>query len=114
VAPNGYQRNTAVFKTLAFSGIEGKSADEIASANPAGVVPSTKPDFKAYGTTVAFEDISSNAVTQGMQNWKDNEPGKPISLPLTGGMGIIIFLVAGVAVMGIVLAVRRHRNSARI
>jgi LPXTG-motif cell wall-anchored protein len=114
VAPNGYQRNTAVFKTLAFSGIEGKSADEIASANPAGVVPSTKPDFKAYGTTVAFEDISSNAVTQGMQNWKDNEPGKPISLPLTGGMGIIIFLVAGVAVMGIVLAVRRRRNSARV
>ncbi|WEV75453.1 hypothetical protein [Bifidobacterium sp. ESL0800] len=117
-APVGYARAREVFKQLDFSAIEGKSEEDIVTSNPEGIFPAgyepsnTKPStlFGAYGVTPKdAKDVFGKPITVGMKNWKATDIlGRPMGLPLTGGMGIVIFLVLGALVMALA-AWRRHR-----
>lgn len=117
-APVGYARAREVFKQLDFSAIAGKSEEDIVTSNPEGIFPAgydpsnTKSSslFGAYESAPKdAKDVFGKLITVGMKNWKATDIfGRPLGLPLTGGMGIVLFLVLGAMVMALA-AWRRHR-----
>lgn len=120
-APKGYDRPTSAFSNIVFNSIAGKSAEQISATNPTGLLPDNYPttlDFGSYSADVTamstnFIDANGNVITKGMKEFKSDSPNKPIGLPLTGGAGIVLFLVLGAAIMAVSLVIRRRQKASR-
>lgn len=115
-APAGYQTPSAGWATVDFSDFIGMKDEDILKQYPKGVSPKKRPRFGK------FEAESANILNgEGKQfpnqevltNFGDGEDA-PVNLPLTGGKGILLMLVAGLAIMGAVLFARNRKNAAAI
>ncbi|RBP99197.1 isopeptide-forming domain-containing protein [Bifidobacterium xylocopae] len=59
----------------------------------------------------SYQDLNGDPVTRGVVNWKPDEsaPERVGSLPLTGGIGIALMLLAGTTIMA-VIGYQAHRR----
>ncbi|OZG49217.1 LPXTG cell wall anchor domain-containing protein [Bombiscardovia coagulans] len=112
-APQDHDLIPVGFKMVDFSQYAGQSWGAAMAAHPAGITPDlTKLNLGVYEATGAnIKNADGVAVTKVIANWRGDEKGKPIGLPLTGGKGIILLLIVGLAIMGGVLVVRNRKNS---
>ncbi|RBP99019.1 SpaA isopeptide-forming pilin-related protein [Bifidobacterium xylocopae] len=115
-APHNYQQAASAFDTVDFGNIVSQpSAAAAILANPAGLRADINSlnfgRFEATNIDSNIKDADNNHITKGMMNWADGEAGAPISLPLTGGKGIVLLLVVGLAIMGGVLVVRNRKSA---
>lgn len=112
-APKDHDLIPVGFKMIDFSQYGGQSWGAAMAAHPAGITPDMNKlnlgTYEAVGANIKNND--GDAVTKVIANWKNDEKGKPIGLPLTGGKGIILLLIVGLAIMGGVLVVRNRKNS---
>ncbi|BDR54152.1 hypothetical protein KIMH_02630 [Bombiscardovia apis] len=115
-APKGYQAPSTDFGSVDFSKYVGKTAKDIAAFG--SIVPEI--DTNIFGATYSadsaivnanFKDANNKPISVGMKNFTPAEA--PIGLPLTGSQGILIFLVLGLAVVGITLYVRFRISKAQ-
>jgi hypothetical protein len=58
-----------------------------------------------------FKTVTGDSVYEAMRNFVKGER-TPIQLPLTGGVGIVLLLLAGAAIIAIVAIERKHRLAA--
>ncbi|AKV55723.1 hypothetical protein AB656_05515 [Bifidobacterium actinocoloniiforme DSM 22766] len=119
-APANYQQASTKFNIVDFGDVVSKaSVSDAIAAFPSGLHPNmSKLNFGSYDPAAHNVSISPNIkdangdqITKGMMNWKSGESGAPISLPLTGGKGIILLLIIGLAIMGGVLVARNRKNA---
>lgn len=107
-SPQGYQAPNTDFGNVDFGVYTDKTASQIAAVG--AIVPSMSDNL--FGTYTAdsaivennFKDANGKAIKIGMKNFKPSEA--PIGLPLTGGLGIAIFLLIGITVVTITLYMR--------
>ncbi|BDR53834.1 hypothetical protein KIM372_17410 [Bombiscardovia nodaiensis] len=117
-APTGYKTPDMVFKDVDFSQYSGKTVTEVVAMAPDGMNATMGSlSFGAYAAAdtdiaASVTNAKGNKVTMGMKNYRVDQ-SSPISLPLTGGKGIVLLLVVGLAIMGGVLVVRNRKNAAR-
>lgn len=114
--PDEYALPSVEFKTVDFSDLKGSAAKDLAAKGQ------LTPDFDSlkfgsYEVTdttklATFTDNTGTAVKKGLINFTSDDA--PISLPLTGGQGVVIFLILGAAVMGVTLYVSHRRNKANV
>lgn len=119
-APDGYITAPNPFSQVTFGqNVVGKTDKEIVDyygSNP--IEPdydqlsfaTYTPDSAASLPTIKF---NGQQVAKMMMNYTKDDTDAPIGLPLTGGRGIILLLVVGVAIMGGALYLRSRRNAAR-
>lgn len=118
-APSGFNRAPNPFAKVHFDNhVVGKSANDIVTYyGNAPIQPDYgQLDFGTYGTTTEPATpikFQNGNVAKYMMNFKTGDSDTPAGLPLTGGRGIILLLVAGVIIMGGALYVRSRRNAAR-
>ena len=120
-APNGFNTAPNPFSQVTFGpNVAGKTEQQIVDyygSNP------IEPDYDqlSFATYAADSNASianeikfnGKAVAKKMMNYTKDDTDAPIGLPLTGGRGIILLLVVGVAIMGGALYLRSRRNAAR-
>nr|WP_273386703.1 SpaH/EbpB family LPXTG-anchored major pilin [Bifidobacterium indicum] len=120
-APNGFNMAPNPFSQVTFGpNVAGKTEQQIVDyygSNP------IEPDYDqlSFATYAADSNASianeikfnGKAVAKKMMNYTKDDTDAPIGLPLTGGRGIILLLVVGVAIMGGALYLRSRRNAAR-
>lgn len=120
---DGYDKPTMTFQKVSWkdeAGHEITAADsgkrflpDDTTVDTDGNVTASTLDFKQYGTTLTGNAIIKNDegknVTNALMNWKHGDGDKPISLPLTGGKGIILLLALGAVIMAIVIIDRKRR-----
>lgn len=120
-APNGFITAPNPFSQVTFGpNVAGKTEQQIVDyygSNP------IEPDYDQLSfATYAADSAASIAnhpkfngqpVAKMMMNYTKDDKDAPIGLPLTGGRGIILLLVVGVAIMGGALYLRSRRNAAR-
>ena len=119
-APDGYITAPNPFSQVTFGqNVVGKTDKEIVDyygSNP------IEPDYNQLSfatytpdSAASIPDIKFNGqqVAKTMMNYTKDDTDAPIGLPLTGGRGIILLLVVGVAIMGGALYLRSRRNAAR-
>lgn len=118
-SPAGYKPVSVAFEKVEFgSDVVGKTAAQLVTAfgtNPI-LSDSTKLHFGAYEPTASPAtpiQYHGRAVQKYIVNFNadDNGTDVPANLPLTGGRGIILLLVVGVAIMGGALYIRSRRNA---
>ncbi|AKV54994.1 hypothetical protein BACT_0360 [Bifidobacterium actinocoloniiforme DSM 22766] len=104
-----YQFARKTFITVDFSAYSGESFEEIVQARHgmAGDVPTNLfGDYQADRAKVSakFENAEGKNLTLGIVNWKSDEkdPTQVGALPLTGGVGIGLMLLAGLALMTLI------------
>lgn len=108
-APKDHALIQTPFKLIDFSSYAGTWEDALAG-HPAGITPPM--DQLNLGKYAAMPMmVNGKSIDKVIANWKNDEEGKPIGLPLTGGKGIILLLIVGLAIMGGVLVVRNRKNS---
>lgn len=115
VTPTGFTNPGVSFGTVDFSKYIGQTANQISalgSVTPADYSGIFGQQYTADASIVStnFADSTGAKISIGLKNFAH----PPIGLPLTGGQGILIFLIAGAAVMGITLFVRSRRNKANM
>lgn len=100
--------------------VVGKTSSQIISAKGTGPILPVEDDlsFGAYAPKSTVSNpimYNGKAVPKYMVNYASDDNGGdvPASLPLTGGRGIILLLVVGVAIMGGALYIRSRRNATR-
>lgn len=120
-APNGFNTAPNPFSQVTFGpNVAGKTEQQIVDyygSNP------IEPDYDqlSFATYAADSNASlaneikfnGKSVAKKMMNYTKDDTDAPIGLPLTGGRGIILLLVVGVAIMGGALYLRSRRNAAR-
>ena len=120
-APNGFNTAPNPFSQVTFGpNVAGKTEQQIVDyygSNP------IEPDYDqlSFATYAADSNASianhpkfnGQPVAKMMMNYTKDDTDAPIGLPLTGGRGIILLLVVGVAIMGGALYLRSRRNAAR-
>lgn len=120
-APNGFITAPNPFSQVTFDqNVVGKTEQQIVDyygSNP------IEPDYNqlSFATYAADSNASianhpkfnGQPVAKMMMNYTKDDRDAPIGLPLTGGRGIILLLVVGVAIMGGALYLRNRRNAAR-
>lgn len=118
-APRDYHRATMPFKHVTWASHAGQAvtaADQDCHFTPDDF--DTNLNFGEYAVATRIYNIdhdpsqpneTEHLVTKGIKNWTNEEPGKPIHLPLTGGQGIVLLLVLGAAIMAIVVIDRKRR-----
>lgn len=119
-APNGFNMAPNPFSQVTFDqNVAGKTEQQIVDyygSNP------IEPDYNQLSfatytpdSTASIPSIKFNGqpVAKMMMNYTKDDTDAPIGLPLTGGRGIILLLVVGVAIMGGALYLRSRRNAAR-
>ena len=120
-APNGFITAPNPFSQVTFGpNVAGKTEQQIVDyygSNP------IEPDYDqlSFATYAADSNASianpaefnGKIVAKMMMNYTKDDKDAPIGLPLTGGRGIILLLVVGVAIMGGALYLRNRRNAAR-
>lgn len=111
-APEGYKRSTVAFERVSWQSHAGQAITD--AQNGTFFASDTQLDFgewKADAASLNITGINGQQITNGLKNWRNNEPGQPIHLPLTGGQGILLLVAAGMVIMGIVLIERKRRAS---
>lgn len=117
-APAGLDPAPNPFPKVSFDeNVVGKTESEIVAhygSNPIQPVYS-QLNFGRYSGAAPASPIKFHGedVKANMMNWSRTDPDSPVNLPLTGGRGIILLLVAGVVIMGGALYIRSRRNAAR-
>ena len=119
-APDGYITAPNPFSQVTFGqNVVGKTDKEIVDyygSNP------IEPDYDQLSFATYTPDSAASLpsikfngqqVAKMMMNYTKDDTDAPIGLPLTGGRGIILLLVVGVAIMGGALYLRSRRNAAR-
>lgn len=119
-APDGYITAPNPFSQVTFDqNVVGKTDKEIVDyygSNP------IEPDYNQLSFATYTPDSAASTpnikfngqqVAKMMMNYTKDDTDAPIGLPLTGGRGIILLLVVGVAIMGGALYLRSRRNAAR-
>ncbi|AIC91528.1 SpaH/EbpB family LPXTG-anchored major pilin [Bifidobacterium coryneforme] len=120
-APNGFITAPNPFSQVTFDqNVVGKTEQEIVDyygSNP------IEPDYNQLSFATFTPDSAASIanpaefngkiVAKMMMNYTKDDKDAPIGLPLTGGRGIILLLVVGVAIMGGALYLRNRRNAAR-
>ncbi|KJY53899.1 Uncharacterized protein JF68_02760 [Bifidobacterium coryneforme] len=119
-APDGYITAPNPFSQVTFGqNVVGKTDKEIVDyygSNP------IEPDYNQLSFATYTPDSAASRpsikfngqqVAKMMMNYTKDDTDAPIGLPLTGGRGIILLLVVGVAIMGGALYLRSRRNAAR-
>ena len=123
--PDGYKAPGTDFKVVDFSSLEGKKVSDLTS-NTTIEPDYTKFDFGQFNadeaklaandpnTSKKFYYTATNGdlvkVEHGLINFLPEEKPGVIGLPLTGGAGVVIFLIVGATIMGVTLYVRRRHN----
>lgn len=119
-APNGFNMAPNPFSQVTFDqNVAGKTEQQIVDyygSNP------IEPDYNQLSFATYTPDSAASIpsikfngqpVAKMMMNYTKDDTDAPIGLPLTGGRGIILLLVVGVAIMGGALYLRSRRNAAR-
>ena len=119
-APDGYITAPNPFSQVTFDqNVVGKTDKEIVDyygSNP------IEPDYNQLSFATYTPDSAASTpnikfngqqVAKMMMNYTKDDTDAPIGLPLTGGRGIILLQVVGVAIMGGALYLRSRRNAAR-
>ena len=120
-APDGFTTAPNPFAKVHFDqNVAGKSEQQIVDhygSNP------IEPDYNELsfgvyapkGNPTVTDPIKFNGkvVAKLMMNYAKSDTDAPLGLPLTGGRGIILLLIVGVAIMGGALYMRNRRNAAR-
>ncbi|BDR55385.1 hypothetical protein KIMH_14960 [Bombiscardovia apis] len=117
-APAGYQQPVAGFNGVDFSDIADTNTvtdAQVIAMYPTGIHPVATPNFGAYkpsaiDATIVDASGTPISIDNALANFADGQ-NAPISLPLTGGKGILLLLVVGLAIMGGVLVVRNRKSS---
>jgi LPXTG-motif cell wall-anchored protein len=115
-APSGYQTPSAGWADVDFSSFIGMKDEEILKQFPKGVTPTSRPSFgkfAAENANILNGEGKQFPNEEVLTNFSDGEDA-PVNLPLTGGKGILLMLVAGLAIMGAVLFARNRKNAAAI
>lgn len=119
-SPAGYKQVSNAFSKVTYPNVVGKTPSEIISDLGTGPILPDK-DALNFGVYAPSADpttpimYNGKAVPKYMVNFASDDNGGdvPASLPLTGGRGIILLLVVGVAIMGGALYIRSRRNATR-
>ncbi|MEK0307021.1 hypothetical protein [Bifidobacterium favimelis] len=115
-APAGFTIPDDYFKeAISFKKVGGQTVDQLIKQTNSNALSADVTIPKGYNYTGSLDGITDDqgtAVSQAVINFKPGEPGRPITLPLTGGRGIILLLVVGALIMVGVLYARNRRGSA--
>lgn len=115
-APAGYQTPTAGWASVDFNEFFGAKDEDLLKQFPKGVSPRNRPifgKFEAESANILNGEGKKFPNQEVLTNFGDGEDA-PVNLPLTGGKGILLMLVAGLAIMGAVLFARNRKNAAAI
>lgn len=116
-APSGYNTPSIAFSKIVFdSRVKGQTAESIiTSFGSTPIEPAygqlSFGRFQLSGTTPVT--ARGKAVDNTLVNYEDTDSDTPLMLPLTGGRGIVLLLVLGLAIMGGILYVRSRRKTTR-
>ncbi|OZG51087.1 LPXTG cell wall anchor domain-containing protein [Bombiscardovia coagulans] len=117
-APEKFQIPTQAFTTVDFSAYSGLPVTSLARSRGGNGITAdvSRLAFNSYETpgmrrvdgSYVFKNAQNEGITKGLENLPKNEWGG--NLPLTGGRGILLILIAGAIIMLIGLLYRRHRR----
>lgn len=114
-APAGFTIPDDYFKdAISFTKVGGQIVDDLVKQTNSKALAAevTIPESYRYkGSLSELTDDQGTAVSQAVINFEPGEPGRPVTLPLTGGRGIILLLVVGALIMAGVLYARNRRGS---
>jgi hypothetical protein len=112
-APEGYQTPSVDFLHITW---ESHDLENVKNTGNTKLVPDVNlfgKEYRADDNLVKanFKDADNQPIEVGLKNFKASEA--PVGLPLTGGLGIALFLMLGVTVVAITLYVRYRISKAQ-
>ena len=120
--PSGWRKPISPFTEVTYSNVKGQTEDQLAQTY--GTNGAIEPaygslNFGQFNVTPAEHNTKQDPlkynnvdVQKYLMHYEEGAADAPLSLPLTGGRGIVLLLVVGALLMGGALYARSRRNNA--